>query len=215
VQLATRLRTLRSRSTELAALGAAALVMLAGVAYVELRSVDYTSQAKVILEPTGRTSPERTTAIGTFLNSGTLGTYVELLSSGPTLEQPKYASVDVKARAIVGASAGGSNGNTRVIKVIATSTDAALLEPALRSLLASVLKRQPQFRDIWELRVLQGPSSPEAAPPTSKAILQGTLVLALLAAVIVWTLFRRDDSTAGARFRPRMANRWRRSAGTS
>jgi hypothetical protein len=215
VQLATRLRTLRSRPAGLAALGAAALVMLAGVAYAGLRSADYTSHAKVILEPTGRTAPERTTAVGTFLDSGTLGTYVELLSTAPILEQPRYASVHVKAQAIVGASAGGSNGNTRIIRVIATSTDANLLEPVLRSLLASGNRRQSELRDIWQFRVLSQPTSPEAAPPTSKSILEGTLVLALLAAVIVWMLFRRDDSAAGARFRPRIADRWRRSAGTS
>jgi hypothetical protein len=213
VQLVTRLRTLRSRPTELAALGAAALVMLAGVAYVGLRSPDYTSHAKVILEPTGRTHADRATAVGTLIGSDTLGTYVEVLSTAPTLEQSKYSSVDVKARAVVGASAGGSNGNTRIIRVIATSTDAALLQPALRSLLASASQRQTQLRDIWQLRVVSQPTSPEVAPPTSKSILKGTLVLALLAALIVWTLFRRGDSTAGARFRPRVANRWRRSAG--
>jgi hypothetical protein len=150
-----------------------------------------------------------------LIGSGTLGTYVELLSTAPILEQPKFSTVRVKARAVVGASAGGSNGNTRIIRVIATSTDAALLQPALRSLLASASQRQTQLRDIWQLRVVSQPTSPEVAPPTSKSILKGTLVLALLAALIVLTLFRRDDSTAGARFRPRVANRWRRSPGTS
>lgn len=211
MRLVDRLITPGRSLALLASIGAGLLVLLAGALYTAVRTPEHRSEAKVVLEPEVKIEGN-ISANDIFVDSGTLGTFVELLSWAPVLDTPRYESVHVKARAIVDPTRTGSRGNTRIIRVIGTSAHAGLLQPALRSLLASADRRQASLGDVWRFKTIQDPSSPTASAPTRKALVAGSVLLALLAGVIVWTFFPTGGSLSLPGSRSGRRGRFKRSA---
>ncbi len=166
---------------------AALVVVVSGVAYALLiRDTTWESNAQLILEPQTVSLSERTAVIDAFDRSGTIGTYVELLSSRDILEEAGNPNVAVEARAIP---------DTRVIEVTATDGRNGVTDG-----LDSVLERarDAELGDLWKLTVLERPSAAERSGATTATLLIATALLACLAAIAVPLLVRGLAKQLGA-----------------
>jgi hypothetical protein len=177
-----------------------------------VRPHTYRSEAKGVLEPTLRTSGQIATAIGTLQDADTLGTYVEFLSVRAPGESRRFPGVQIKVRALVDPG-GGSGGKTRIIKLFASSHTRSSVRLALKSRIASATKRQRQLKDLWHFRVIEAPTRPESAPPTTKSLLSATILLSMLGALIATALIGGTEAepAGGSRLRSRVTNLWRRA----
>jgi hypothetical protein len=170
----------RRRAYALACVVALA-VLAAGSAYAFQRETRYESTAVVALAPRADVPTEDIpTLVGTFANSGVLGTYVELITSRDTLQAAGSPPVTVQARAVP---------NTRVIDVTAEG-EQAVVRPALVSVLRAAALSQHELRDAWELRVLQAAQPAVEAGPRPEVIVAASAVLAAFGVVLLFVILR-------------------------
>lgn len=163
------------------ALAVAAVVLSAGVAYELLRPANYVSQGAMVLAPLPEQESDLTNLLQGFDRSGTMGTFVELISSRDTLRRAGDPPVGLTVRAVP---------DTRVI-LVETDGDESIVNPALSAVFAAARDRRDALSDLWDLRVLETASSPKPAPPSTVFVLLATLVLALLGAAITFVLLSR------------------------
>jgi len=169
------------RVTNIAAVIAGLAVLIAGIAFTAVRERPYESVASVVLAPQSN-NPERIASLlESFERSGTIGTYVELMSSDDTTEEARAQGVTITVQAIP---------NTRAIRLIAEGDEDAV-KPALRSVITRTLARQQALTGLFTLRVLEKPSDPVLAGPGNKLLFIATVVLAIFAAVAVLAILRR------------------------
>lgn len=170
-----------SSAIRLAALAAAALVLVAGVAFAVVRDRDYESVATVVLSPDSK-DPELVGALlESFERSGTLGTYVELMASDDTTAEARALGVDITVRSVP---------DTRTIRLIATGGEDEV-QPALDSVIVATGEKQETLSDLFSPAVLEEPSAPELAGPGIGLVLFATLLLAGFAALAVALILRR------------------------
>jgi capsular polysaccharide biosynthesis protein len=169
------------------------VIFAAGVAYTAVRPLKYQSNATVVLAPTPKNPADLPSVLDSFQRSGTAGTYVELLASEDTKKAAGDPPVSVKVSSVP---------DTRVIHVSAAAGDRNIVQPALRSILAAAIRGQARLEDLWQLRILQQPTSPSQASTSSSLILVASFLLALLGALSTWTLLRRYGAQP-QRSRPR------------
>lgn len=170
-------RTQAHRLAAVVALG----ILAAGTAYALVRPTSYESTAVVALAPRGNIAAEDIPSlVGSFGNSATLGTYVELITSKDTWREAGSPPVTVDARAVPA---------SRVIN-LSTVGDEAAVRPALVSLLRAATLSQQDLGDVWELRVLQAAQPPVTSGPGGKVIIAGSVVLAAFGVVLLFVLLR-------------------------
>ncbi len=156
----------------------ALIVLGAGAYYAKHRTRSYQSSAAFVLVPTvGVTHNDQLAGnvLPTAETSGALGTFVELLAArGPQLT-PGYTYT---VRAVP---------DTRAITVDSVGAKAGV-QQSLWNLINGRHQAEKLLRDLWTLAVLQTPTAPVAAGPSTKSILGATLALAILAALGVLLL---------------------------
>ena len=168
----------RRLTTPIAA-SVATAILAAGSLYAVVRPVRYESHATVVLAPTPSNPKDVPTLLGSFTQSGTAGTYVQLLSSRDTLRLAGSPPVDITVRAIPA---------TRSLEVKSKSRFREAVQPAIASLIAAAKRRQVELKDPWELRVLEQPSSPDEVGAGTGVILIATALLGLLGALLVFAI---------------------------
>jgi DNA-binding transcriptional ArsR family regulator len=170
----------RTQAYTLAAVVALAIVAM-GVAYALGRPSRYESTAVVALAPRGDVNADEIPSLlGSFTNSSTIGTYVELIRAKSTWEEAGSPPVTVDARAVPA---------SRVINVKTVGPESEV-RPALVSLLRAAALAQQGLNDVWGLRVLQAAQPPVASGLSPKAILAGTLVLAAFSVALLFVTLR-------------------------
>jgi len=156
-------------------------IVAAGAAYALGRTSSYQSTAVVALAPRADVgADEIPSLLGSFANSSTIGTYVELIRSKSTWREAGSPPVTVDARAVPA---------SRVITVKTVGPKSAV-RPALVSLLRAAALAQQALNDVWGLRVLQAAQPPVASGPSRKVILAGSLVLAAFAVALLFVILR-------------------------
>jgi hypothetical protein len=156
-------------------------ILAAGSTYALVRPTNFESTAVVALTPRGDiATDEIPSLVGSFANSATIGTYVELITSKDTWQQAGSPPVTVEARAVPA---------SRVINVTAVGRE-AVVRPALVSLLRAATLAQQELHDVWELRLLQTAQPPVASGPGPKVIVTGSLVLAAFGVVLLFVVLR-------------------------
>jgi hypothetical protein len=156
------------------------LVLLVGSAYILLRDQRWQSTAALALTPQAVTSADRAALFDSFDRSGTMGTYVEVISSPDTLKRAGSPPVSVEARAVP---------DTRVIDVTATGGQNGV-RPALINLISASMSIAPGLGDVWQLNTIEQPSQPTKAGPSNLLLSLAVLLLAALATVASLVLMR-------------------------
>ena len=177
------------RKINLAALVAAAIVLVAGVAFTLVRDRPYESVATVVLSPSSAEPDNISSLLESFERSGTLGTYVELMASDDTTADARNRDVSITVRAVP---------DTRAIRVIGEGDEDAV-QPAVQSVITNTENRKTALSDLYEFEVLERPSEPELAGPGTAVLLLATVLLALFAAVAVIAILRRVVLTGSER----------------
>jgi uncharacterized protein involved in exopolysaccharide biosynthesis len=170
----------RAQASALAAVVALSIIA-AGTTYAFLRPGEYQSTAVLALAPRANVATEDIPAlVGGFGNSGTAGTYVELITSADTLRAAGSPPVTVTARAVP---------DSRVI-VVTTTGDQSQVRDGLTAVLRAATLAQQRLRDAWELRLVQRAQAPVASGPSRAAIVAGSLVLAAFGVVLLFVVLR-------------------------
>jgi hypothetical protein len=150
-------------------------ILIIGVAYAATKPVQYESTGSLVLVPQPSDPRDLPQLLDSVQRSGTLGTYVELLSSGETLRNAGFSGANITVRAIP---------DTRVITVTAKGEDERVSRVAAAVMIAG-RNQARRLGDPWRLDGLANPSAPSAVPPTRAMVVAVSAVLALLAAVLV------------------------------
>jgi hypothetical protein len=169
------------RLSFLAALVAGLAVLAAGIVFTVVHTRPYESVASVVLSPQTNEPDRIASLLESFERSGTMGTYVELMSSDDTTAEARAQGVTITVQSIPA---------TRAIRLIAEGDEDAV-KPALRSVIANTLARQNTLRGLFTLRILEKPSEPVLAGPANSLLLIATLLLAVFAFVAVLVILRR------------------------
>ncbi len=169
------------RSISIAALVAAVTVFLVGLVYTVARDRSYESVATVVLSPSQAEPENISSLLESFERSGTLGTYVELMASNDTTAEARAMGVSITVRAVP---------DTRAIRLIAEG-DKEAVQPALKSVIEATRNRQTALSDLYVLEVLESPSEPTQAGPSTGILLFATLLLSIFAAVGTLAILRR------------------------
>ena len=127
----------------------AALVLSAGLSWALLRPVRYQSSATLVLAPAPVDSKAVPSLLDSYQRSGTIGTFVELLSSSDVWGRAGYPPVSITVRAIP---------DTRAINVRASGEQQRAVQPGLAAVIRAATASQGQLGDLWQLRVLEGVS---------------------------------------------------------
>lgn len=155
----------------------AAIVVAAGLVYVAKRGETWQSTASVVVSPRDHPSSDRSSALATWGNSESNGTYEELLGSSDVLNQAQVAdSVDVRPVP-----------DSRVIEVTASGARETV-QGDLRAILVAAKSRGHGLNDLWTLQTLDAPSAPTTAGPSTLALLLAALALATVAGVAAFVL---------------------------
>lgn len=165
----------------LTAVLAGVAVLIAGGLFTAVRDRPYESVASVVVSPQTKNPNQIASLLESFERSGTLGTYVELMSSDDTTKEARERGVTITVRAIP---------NTRAIRLIAEGEEEDV-KPALHSVILNTLARQSTLTSLSTLRILESPSEPVLAGPSTSILLLATVLLALFAAIAVFAILRR------------------------
>ena len=172
---------MNERKIRLTALVTGLLVLVIGIVFTATRSRDYESVATVVLSPTVTETGEITTLLESFERSGTQGTYVELMASDDTTAKAQASGVSITVRAVP---------DTRAIRIVATGEEEDVV-PALNSVIAATKARQSSLDDLFALQILEKPSEPSLAGPSTGILVLATVLLAIFAAIGVAVILRR------------------------
>jgi hypothetical protein len=171
-----------ARFSAAAAALTAALVLVLGVAFTQVRTPAWQSRGLIAVTPASQDPRTLASVVGSFNASGAIGTYVELAASADTKRLAGVpGGVSVAARAIP---------DSRVIDV-RTEGPRDTVRSSLASILSTTVRRQGELNDAWRLNVLQTAQPATVSGPSTTALLVATVLLALLAAVFVWIVLRR------------------------
>lgn len=162
-----------------AALMTALLVIAFGVAYLLQRPDRWTSTAAIVLVPSGARVEDRATIIESFARSGITGTAVEYLSGPEVWRRAGRPVGDLEVRAVP---------DTRVIDLTLTGPERRRVTGDLDEVLRTGVDRQSELGDPWRMQILAPASDPEHAGPAAPLVLGATVLLALMAALAVWSL---------------------------
>jgi hypothetical protein len=146
-----------------------------------VRDRDYGSVATVVLSPSAAEPDSISSLLESFERSGTLGTYVELMASDDTTAEAREMGVSVTVRAVP---------DTRAIRLIAEG-DEEDVQPALQSVIDNTRARRTALSDLYVIEVLESPSEPTLAGPSTGVLLLATLLLSVFAAVGTVAILRR------------------------
>lgn len=164
-----------SRRARLAAVAAVTLaVLVAGVAYAVMRPITWESSGSLYLSPRAEDAITSSALLDAFQRSGTIGTYVELLSSATLQARASTADVEVRARAVP---------ESRVIAVTSRG-ERERVQPALDSLLETATAPAQRLDDGWTLRVAQPATDPAQIGPSTTVVVAAAVLLALLAGLV-------------------------------
>lgn len=152
---------------------AALVVFVLGAGYALTHAAAWESSAELTLTPQRVGRAARAAVLEAFDRSGTIGTYVELISSRDTLAQADAEGVELEVRAIP---------DTRVIEISAVG-DEDEVQPALGRVLVAAQAGEAKLRDLWRLAVSEEPSDPAPTGATIPMLLFAALLLAAVAAV--------------------------------
>jgi uncharacterized protein involved in exopolysaccharide biosynthesis len=167
-------------------------IFLAGLGYALARTPSYQSSAALVLVPSPLSQDDVPSLIGTFNSSGSIGTYVELVASANTLAAAGSPPVGVAVRAVP---------DSRVVDV-AVEGDEAVVQSALRRIVAVVEARQGSLRDAWTLETLEAPQPPQRIGPSTTVIVVAGALLAIVGAIFVLVAFARLAALAAGAGRP-------------
>jgi capsular polysaccharide biosynthesis protein len=171
-------------------------VAVAGLGYAAVRTPTYESTAQLVLVPQAKDPAVDADLLSSVSSAGTVGTYVELYGSADVAEAAGDPDVTITVRSVP---------DSRIIGVTA-SGDEDNVQEDLRRILAAGLSQEPRLKDSWGTAVIQQPTAPEQAPPSTGMILLATLLLAILAGVFTAVLLRRaiaSGAVPGDQRRPR------------
>ena len=162
----------------------AGLVLAAGITYTTVRQPAWKSEADLVLH-LGKVKPERISPLlDGFLRSGSAGTFVEHVTAKSTLRAAGAPPVTVAARSVP---------DTRVIEISASGPQ-VVVQPALSAVIRAAQLSQNQLKDPFRLGVLDPPSPPVEAGPSTGLLLAATGLLAVLAGLFVFVLTRRSGA---------------------
>lgn len=164
-----------SRRGRLAAIVAVTLAVLgAGVAYAFMRPVTWESSGSLYLSPRSEDAFTSSALLDAFQRSGTIGTYVELLSSATLQARADAADVEVRARAIP---------ESRVIALTARG-EQERVQGALASLMETAAAPAERLGDGWTLRVAEPATAPAQIGPSTPVVIAAAVFLAALAGLV-------------------------------
>lgn len=179
---------MRTRSVGAVAVVVALLVLAAGSAYALVRPVDWQSTAQLVLVPTPADPSDIPSTLDGLNASGTLGTYVELLSSPDLKQRAGSPPVALTVRSVP---------DSRVINLTTVGSKDAV-QSGLTAIVRAGADAQGSLRDLWTLRTIREPSAPERAGVATSVLLLASMLLALLAALVVVVALRRlEPATPG------------------
>lgn len=177
---------MRTRSIGTVAAVVALLVLAAGSAYALVRPVEWQSTAQLVLVPTPTDPGDIPNTLDGLSASGTLGTYVELLSSPDLKRRAGSPPVALTVRSVP---------DSRVIN-LTTVGGKGSVRSGLTAIVQAGADAQSSLRDLWSLRTIREPSAPERAGVPTSALLLASALLALLAALVVVVALRRLEPAA-------------------
>ena len=157
------------------------IVLALGVTYALLRPTDWQSTARLVLVPSPEDPKDIPNTLDGLNASGTLATYVELLSSSDLKRRAGSPPVALSVRSVP---------DSRVIALTAVGGRDAV-QPGLEAVVRASASAQQSLNDLWALRTLEEPSGPERSGVSAQALILASALLALLAALIVVVALRR------------------------
>jgi hypothetical protein len=159
----------------------AILILLGGLVFALFRPTTYQSTVELVLVPAPRQQDDLASLLSSVERSGTIGTYVELITSSDTLQAAGDPPVDVSVRAVPA---------SRVITVTAKG-DRAVVARAVEAVVDATQRRSSDLGDLWRLRRLQRASQPVAEAPTKPTIIGAVLLLSILGGLFVFVVVTR------------------------
>ncbi len=150
-----------------------------------VQHVHYQSTAELVLVPVPSSSAEMANLTGSFANSGTLGTYVEYISSINPEPKAGGPPVSLSVRGVP---------DTRAIDVTTTGP-AGAVRGALQNVITVAENQASQLNDAWSLHTLKNAGSPSQSGPGGPLIVLAAALLAVLAAVCVYAILDRFTVT--------------------
>lgn len=160
-------------------------VAFVGLVYAVARTPAYESTARLVLVPQAKDPAVNADLLSSVSSAGAVGTYVELYGSADVTGAAGDPPVTITVRSVP---------DSRIIGVTASGDEDAVKED-LRRVLAAGLAQEPRLKDSWGTAVIQQPSEPEQAPPSTGMVLLATLLLAILAGVFTAVLLRRGAAS--------------------
>jgi hypothetical protein len=178
------------------ALATAVIILLLGLAFALSRETTYQSSVPLVLVPAPREQDDLATLLSSVERSGTIGTYVELISSADTLRGAGSPPVEIDVRAIPA---------SRVVTVTAKGAKDEVT-PAVEAVVTATEVRSRALGDLWRIRSLDRASAPVAEPPTTATMIGAVFVLAVLGGLFVFVAVSRVATPGGSRW-PSLASR--------
>ena len=186
------LKAMRTRSIGVVAVCVGLLVLGLGAVYAVARPTDWQSNAQLVLVPAPKNSSEIPTTLDGLSASGTVATYVELLSSSDLKRRAGSPPVALTVRSIP---------DSRVIQLTTVGTRDAV-QPGLDAVVRASGSAQESLNDLWALRTIDAPSSPQRSGVSAGVLLLASALLALLAALVVVVALRRLEPSREPDFEP-------------
>jgi hypothetical protein len=164
------------------------LVLALGVTFALLRPTDWQSSAKLVLVPSPEDPKDIPGTLDGLNASGTLATYVELLSSSDLKRRAGSPPIALSVRSIP---------DSRVIALTAVG-GRDTVQPGLEAVVRASASAKRSLNDLWALQTLEEPSGPERSGVSSTALILASALLGLLAALIVVVALRRLEPSRAA-----------------
>lgn len=159
---------------------AAAVVLLAGGAYVLTTPATYASRLSLVIVPADGAAASTGDLLAGFDDSLTQGTMVELLARDA--EAPASAAgASAQVRAVP---------DTRVLDVEVRGARGVVGDVMLQ-VAKRATSRSRRVEDAWQLRAVGSPSAPVAVGPSRAVGLLAVALLAALAGLVSWLALQR------------------------
>lgn len=159
----------------------ATAVLATGVGYALTRQTTWEAHGSVYLVPSVEDPFTRSTLLDAFQRSGTIGTYVELLTSETLRARASARDIGLRVSAVP---------DSRVISLRA-SGNAKRVQTGLAALQRAALEPEAQIGDGWELRLGQPASAPLRRDTATHIVVLAAVMLAALAALVASVLLER------------------------
>ena len=167
-----------------AAIAVAIVILVLGGGYVAKHHPKYQSTATFALAPApGTPAVVAANELSSFTQSGTGGTFVDLITSADTLAAAGVsgAQVTITARA---------DPTARVLFVTAEGPQ-DVVQPALQRVVNASIARQARVNDVFRLQVINSPTPPTQSGPSRAVLGIAVILLAALGGLFVFVVLRR------------------------